>query len=230
MRRPSFTTFAAVTTLALAAAFGGAYTLHADEAPAKRRPWPKPTPPPPPSPIYIASQEAVPDAAEIAAEAQTHNRRTALDLERALHAGEMHGREAAFTFLMPELIQLEPQLLVDMVAAQKPGEARDTLRTELARQWVVRDPDAAVAWMKTLRDDERHASAAAAVRAIGPAWPERTLAIADELGIGRDRYLESVVEGWAQAHPHEVTRWLTSQRQGPRKQAFEASLERARRR
>src|SRR6185295_3884136 len=112
MTRPSSTIVAAVAALALTSAFGGAYYLHAhdgQEAPAKRKPWPRPTPPPPPSPIYQASPEPAPGADEIAAEAETHNRRIALELERALLTGDMRAREAAFTFLLPELIQVEPR-------------------------------------------------------------------------------------------------------------------------
>jgi len=226
MTRPSLITIAAVAALALTSTLGGAYYLHAQDAPAKRRPWPKPTPPPPPSPIYLPSEEAAPGENEIAAEAATHNRRIARHLEHALLAGGMREREAAFTFLLPELIQIEPRLVVDMIAAQKPGEPRDTLRTELARQWISRDPEAAVRWMQSLGRAERHASAAAAVRAIGAVAPRQALAIAERLGIGHDPYLEQVVQAWAQENLHEATRWVTAQPDGPRKRAFEAQLER----
>jgi hypothetical protein len=192
MRRLSPTTLAAIVTLALAMTSGGAFYLHAHDAdpPVKRRPWPKPTPPPPPSPIYHESAEKAPDEAEIEAEARTHLQRIANDLERALLDGDGGQREAAFTFIMPELIQLAPELVVRMVEAQEPGIARDTLRTELATQWVSRDPEAAVAWMKSLDERERHASAAAAVRTIGPVSAQQALAMARELGIGNDPYLE----------------------------------------
>jgi len=192
MRRFSPTTLAAIVTLALTATVGGTFYLNADEVQAKRRPWPKATPPPPPSPIYLASTEVAPDETEIEAEARTHNRRIALVLERALLSGGNEDREAAFTFLMPELLQIEPKLVVDLFDAQEPGEARDVLRTELARQWISRDPDAAVAWMKSLEGRERRASAAAAVRTIGPVEPQRAIAIARELGIADDPYLERI--------------------------------------
>jgi len=192
MRRFSPTTIAAIATFALAATVGGTFYLNAQEGHTKRRPWPKATPPPPPSPNYQTSPDAAPDQAEIEAEARTHNRRIALVIERALLFGSGQDREAAFTFLMPELLQLEPQLATDMFDAQEPGMARDVLRTELARQWVSRDPDAAVAWMKSLDEPERHASAAAAVRTIGPVDPVRAIAIARELGIGDDPYLERI--------------------------------------
>ena len=192
MRRFSTSTIAAILTLALTATVGGAFYLNANEAPTKRRPWPKATPPPPPSPIYQTSPEIAPGEAEIEAEARGHNRRIALVLERALLLGENQDREAAFTFLLPELLQLEPKLVVDLFDAQAPGEARDVLRTELARQWISWDPVAAVAWMKSLDERERRASAAAAVRTIGPVDARQAIAIARELGIRDDPYLERI--------------------------------------
>lgn len=166
--------------------FGGVYYLHAKEPPAKRRPWPKPTPPPPASPIYEESKETALDADEIAAEAATHLQRVALTVERALHSNDRDAREAAFTFLMPELVQIEPALVVAMVAAQDPGEPRDTLRTELVRSWVSRDPDAAIAWIKSLDDHERRAAARVAIREVYPVSPEQAARIAKELGVRAD--------------------------------------------
>jgi hypothetical protein len=183
MSRFSPSTIAAVATLALTAAFGGAYYAHTHEAPAKRRHWPKPTPPPPPSPIYLESDEHAMDEAEIAAEAEGHIARVALAVERALLSRDLQAREAAFSFLLPELVQIEPDRVVEMVAAQEPGEPRDTLRTELARQWIERDRAAAVGWMKSLAEDERRASGRVAMDEIRPWKPEEARRIADELGI-----------------------------------------------
>jgi hypothetical protein len=181
--RLPITTLAAVATLALTATFGSVYYLHAHDAPVKRRPWPKPTPPPPASPIYEESKERAPDEAEIAAEAATHLRRVALGVERAMLSNDRDAREAAFTFLLPELVQIEPRLVVDMIAAMKPGEPRDTLRTELARHWISRDRDAAIAWMKSLGDAERRASARVAVNEVYPTSREHASYIAQQLGI-----------------------------------------------
>lgn len=187
MPRTSLNTIAAIATLSLAATFGGVYYTHAHEPPAKRRPWPKPTPPPPASPIYQESGEAVPDEHEIAAEAASHIERVALGLQRALVSKDADAREAAFTFLLPELVQIDPQIVVDMIAAHEPGELRDTLRTELARQWIQRDRDAAIRWMKSLDVAERRASGRVAMREVYPLSREQASYIAKELGIGPDR-------------------------------------------
>ena len=161
---------------------GITYWLGAHEG---RRHWPTPTPPPPPSPIYTPSNERVPTAAEIALQAQGHNQMLELVIERALVANVPQQRETAFTFLLPELIQVEPTRVVALVARQTPGEARDVLRTEVARQWIAQDPHAAVVWMKSLSNDERRASASAAVDAIAAHSPDEAMDLADEFGLGK---------------------------------------------
>lgn len=159
-----------IVTLATAALIcvGAAFLLGAADT---RKPWPKPTPPPPPSPIYHESKERVPDAEEIAAQANTRYQLLEREIEQALHGGNPQQREAVFTFLLPELIQVEPKRVVALFERQKPGEPRDTLRSEIARQWTVRDLDAAVAWMKSLDEQERRASANTAVNSIAPYAP-----------------------------------------------------------
>lgn len=149
-----------------------------------RRRWPKPTPPPPPSPIYIPSTERVPTAAEIELEALRHTETIALEIEHALASNDRQRREAAFTFLLPELIQVEPKRVVEMLARQEPGEARDTLRGEIARQWIARDPEAAIAWMKSLDEPERRTSAATAVKSIVAHSPAEASILARAMGLG----------------------------------------------
>jgi hypothetical protein len=224
----SRTTYIGVTVAVVAASImGGALYLGAAE---KRQPYPKPTPPPPPSPIYLPSKERAMTAAEIAAEAAFHNERLALEIERALFARDPQERETVFTFLLPELIQLEPRRVVDMVARLEPGEARDTLRNELARQWISRDRDAAVAWMKSLQEGERRASAYAATRTIAAAAPEQAIYVADQFGIGRDDgTLEHLVQIWATANFDRATRWLAAQPAGPLKDQLAARVEHVRR-
>jgi len=159
---------------------GVSYWLGAGET---RRHWPKATPPPPPSPVYTQSRERAPDEEEIQRQAREHNARLESELELALLAKDAQRREAAFTFILPELVQVEPSRAVAMVARLEPGEARDTLRAELARQWIAKDADAAVRWMKTLPDAERRASAVTAIESILAHSPDEAAALADEFGI-----------------------------------------------
>ena len=159
---------------------GAAFCVAAKEA---RRPWPKPTPPPPPSPIYTQSPEPTLDEAQIAELAREHNGRLEQSIGRALLEKDTARREAAFTFLLPELVQVDPGRVVAMVEKLEPGEARDTLRTEVSRQWIGRDPDAAIRWMKTLPEDERRATASAAVESIAAYSPGEARALAEEFGV-----------------------------------------------
>jgi hypothetical protein len=215
----------AIVTLVAAALLGvgTAFWLGTRE---ERRPWPKPTPPPPPSPIYTQSPERVPSAEEIARQSRDHNQRLELEIERALVATDPRKREAAFTFLLPELIQVEPERVVAMVARQEPGEARDTLRMEVTRQWISRDAPAAIAWMKTLSDDERHASAVTAVSTVAAHDLSQAIELADEFGVGRDDgSLEYLAQRWATEDLHAATKWIEAQPPGPRTDQLRARIE-----
>jgi hypothetical protein len=208
-------------------AIGTAYWLDAREP---RKPYPKATPPPPPSPVYTPSKEPVPTTEEIDKAAREHNAQLGLAIERALVASNPQQRETAFTFLLPELLQVEPERVVAMVARQEPGEARDALRNEVARQWITRDRDAAIKWMKSLENtDERRDSAQVAVAALAAIAPEQAIYVADQLGVGRDNgYLEHLVQVWAEGNLGEAERWLASQPDDARTAPLRARIERVR--
>lgn len=144
-----------IVTLVLTALLGVGAACWIDAGEKPRRHWPKPTPPPPPSPIYTPSAERAWSEEEIAQVAQQHNGRLEAEIERALITKDAQRREAVFTFLLPELMQVDTPRVIAMVARQRPGEARDTLVTEVARQWIARDPGAAALWMNTLPEGER---------------------------------------------------------------------------
>lgn len=208
-------------------AIGTAYWIDARET-EPRKAWPKPTPPPPPSPNYTPSKESAPTEKEIAENSREHNAQLALAVERAL-VGSAQQRETAFTFLLPELIQVEPQRLVAMVARQEAGETRDSLRNELARQWITRDRDAAIKWMKSLDPAEQRASARVAVSTLAAVAPELAIYVADEFGVGRDDgSLEHMVQIWAEADLAGAMRWLDSQPAAPRLDPLRARIEKVR--
>jgi hypothetical protein len=215
----------AVTVVALFAAVGTAYRLDAREP---KKPYPKATPPPPPSPVFTESKEVAWTEEQIAAQARDHNAQLQQAIERALTAGPQQ-REAVFTFLVPELLQFEPQRLVDLLARQQ-GEPRDALRDELARQWITRDRDAAIGWMRSLEDEAERAQAAkAAVDSLAPIAPEQAIYVADQFGVGRDNgYLERLVQLWAEASIAEAERWLATQPDDARTAPLRARIERVR--
>nr|AQQ75212.1 hypothetical protein [uncultured bacterium] len=226
--KPTSIAIVAVTVVALSASIGSAWYLDAREP---RKPYPKATPPPDPSPVYTPSDEPVLSEEEIEKRAEDHNAMLARNIEAALLGRDAERREMAFTFLVPELLDLGPELLVDLHSRQKPGEARDTLRTELARQWVARDRDAAVKWMKSLDDEERERAAKEAVDALSVFAPDQAILVADEMGIGRgDGYLERLVQSWAEADLEGAEAWLASQPDDARTAPLRARIEQVRER
>jgi len=159
---------------------GATHWLGASET---RRQWPKPGPPPPPSPIYHDSKERAPTAEEIARMAYEHNAVLELEIQRALISRDPLRREAVFTFLLPELIQVDPQRVAALFERQRNGEARNTLRTEVARQWIARDPKGAIEWMKSLGKADSRASAIVAMNSVAAYDPKLSKTIADEFDI-----------------------------------------------
>ena len=211
-------------------AVGTTCWLSASEAP-RKKPYPKATPPPPPSDVYTPSKERAPTQKEIEQSAREHDGMLAKMIERALVSRDPQQRETAFAILLPELLQVDPQRVVAMLARQQPGEARDVLRDEMARQWVVRDRDAAVEWMKSLenRAEQRNA-AQVAVSSLAAIDPGQAIYVADQFGIGQDDgYVEHLVQIWAEEDVDGATRWLDSQPAGPRTDRLRERIQHVRR-
>ena len=220
-------TIVAVTVVALFAAIGTAYRLDAREA---RKPYPKAIPPPPASQVFTEVQEPVPDEAQIEARARDHTALLEREIEHALAARDAQRRETVFTFLLPELLQVEPERVVAMVARQERGEPRDVLRDEVAQQWVGRDVDAAIGWMKSLEDPaERLRAAKLAVASLAPIAPEQAIYVAHQFQVGLDNgYLEHLVQLWAEDSLPDAERWLAAQPDDARTAPLRARIERVR--
>ncbi len=186
MSRASIISLVAVTLCAA----GTAYWLKASERQAvppssavRPKVWPKPTEPPPASPDYHELEERVPSEEDIEREAGEHNAVLERHIERALLGNDAQEREAAFVYLLPELLQVDPDRVVGLMSRLKPGEARDTLRTEVAQLWVHQDPAAAMRWMKSLDEPERRGAAIVAVTALAPYEPVQANTIAREFDV-----------------------------------------------
>jgi hypothetical protein len=180
MSRTSIVSIVSATLLAI----GTAGWLYADGPPRK---WPKPTPPPPPSPIYLESNEKVPTEQEIARDIEEHGARLEYEIDQALDGRSEQRREEVFVFLLPELLQTEPERVVAMLARRDAGKARDRLRQEVTRQWVVLDQEAAARWIKTLDGEERRDSTRLAVATIQPIDPGQAQGLGRELGYDEKR-------------------------------------------
>lgn len=165
-----------------------------------------------PALIHSPTTQSAPLAEEIAAEAQKRNRQLAMAIERALVSRDSQQRETAFNFVLPELLREEPDRVIAMVARQEPGEARDALRDEVARQWITKDRDAAIDWMNSLEQADRTTCASIAMRTLAAINPAQAIAVADQFGVGRDDgSLEHMVQIWATEKPDEATRWIEGQ-------------------
>lgn len=217
----------AVTAFALFAAIGTAWRLDAREA---RKPYPKAIPPPPASQDFTDVREPPPDEAQIEAREREHYADHERRIESALKSRDPDEREAVFTFLLPELLQQEPERVVAMVARQIGGETRDTLRDEVARQWVDRDRDATIAWMKSLDDQrERRHAAKVAVEYLAPISPEQAIYVAQQFAMGQDDgFLEHLVQDWAESSLPDAERWIATQPDDARTAALRARIERVR--
>jgi hypothetical protein len=207
-------------------ALGGAWWLLAREAP--RDAWREVAPSP--SPVHTSAPEAPSTAAQIAPDPGERSAMLALEIERALAAHDSQQRETAFAFLLPELLQRDAPRVVELVARQEPGEARDSLRSEVARQWIARDRDAAVKWMQSLENPgERQASASVAVHALAAVAPDQAVDVADQFGIGRDDgSLEYLVQIWAEGDIDAATRWIERRPPGAGTEQLRARIEQVR--
>jgi hypothetical protein len=174
-----------ITTIcATLIACGTAYWIDAREPP-PRTPYPKATPPPPASNVFAESPEPAPGEDEIEMTARERTGVLQASIERALAERDPQQLEAVFTFLLPELLQVDPARAVSMYQDIESGKGRDLLRSEIARQWIGRDPEAAMAWIESLDEAERHAAAKVAMEELAPIDPRLASVVAERFRMGR---------------------------------------------
>ena len=172
----------------------------------------------------------VPDAAEAPGAALDRHEQLASAIDRALAARDPAQRETAFVHLLPELLQDRPSMLRELFARQAPGESRDALRDELARQWIVLDDLAASAWIEALAREDRTPATQVAMRALSARSPERALAFARRFDWGfDDGSLEHLVQIWAAEHPEAAAHWIDAQPHDAWSDRLRARIEQVRR-
>jgi hypothetical protein len=182
------------------------------------------------APSHSPTMQSAPSANEIVSSALERNRQLAIEIERALVSRDSQHRETAFNFILPELLREDPDRVIAVVARQEPGEERDALRDEVARQWITKDRDAAIEWMNSLEQADRMASATIATRTLAAINPAQAIAVADQFGVGRDDgSLEHMVQIWTTEKPDEAMRWIEGQPPGePRTAQLRARIEHVR--
>jgi len=175
------------TACAALLASGTALLIQAREPPPRAR-YPKPTPPPPANNVFADSKEHAPTQQEIEQAARERPVLLQREIEAALAAQDPQRLEAVFTFLLPELLQVDPDRVAAMVDGLEPGRKRDLLRGEVARQWIGKDSDAAIAWMKSLQpESEQRAAAREAIEALVHYDLRLASTVAERFQVARDR-------------------------------------------
>ena len=114
-------------------------------------------------------------------------------MEKALSTSDFVRRETVFVHIVPELLQVEPQRLVDLHAGLEPGRPRELLCAELARQWTNSDAPAATRWMNSLEGAERRDAAVAAVTSVAFHDPRMALALADKFQIEHEEPVRQLI-------------------------------------
>jgi hypothetical protein len=129
-----------------------------------------------------------------AAEPADKTAQHAFEIERALAADDPQQRETAFNALLPELLAVDPDAVVAMVSRQPAGDARAALLEAVTRRWISLDREAAIQWLDTLEEPERHAAALVAIRTLAAASPAQAIEVADHFGVGHDDGSSAPVE------------------------------------
>jgi hypothetical protein len=137
--------------------------------------------------------EWIPSEEDIEREARDHNALLTVEVEKALGTADIVRRETVFVHIVPELLQVEPQRLIDLHARLEPGRQREMLCAEIAGQWTNSDPAAAARWMKSLEGGERRHAAVAAVTSVAFHDPRAALAMADELGVQHEEPVRRLI-------------------------------------
>jgi hypothetical protein len=172
---------------------------------------------------------APPDVQAVAAAQDIHHQHLA-SLDRALAARDPAQLEIAFTHLLPVLLRERPKNVRELFARQPPGEPRDALREELARQWIVLDAAAASGWMDSLVAEDRIAVSRSAMRALRARSPAQALAFARRYDLGwDDGSLEHVVQIWATEDPQAAANWIDAQPHDAWTEKLRARIEEVRR-
>lgn len=140
-------------------------------------------------------------------------------LGEAYAAGEL-ARSAVANVLVAD----NPRAAIERITAQPVTPARDDLLALAAAAWARSDADAAVAWLRSLPDDERQPRLTSSVGfALAQTRPDRAVAVADMLPAGRNRWLllSSIGQTWVAVDTKAALTWAGRLPAGePRDSAF----------
>ena len=94
--------------------------------------------------------------------------------------------------------------------------AGDFMATTVSKEWAKSDPDAALAWAKTLPEGKRAGAYNGVLGSLAADDPARASAMALELEEGKDRtkLIGNIAESWGKKSPTEAMEWVQSLEEG----------------
>lgn len=94
--------------------------------------------------------------------------------------------------------------------------AGDFMATTVSKEWAKSDPDAALAWAKTLPEGKRAGAYNGVLGSLAGDDPARASAMALELDEGKDRsnLIGNIAESWGKKSPADALRWVDTLEEG----------------
>jgi hypothetical protein len=179
----------------------------------------------PPSQTFHTPAQASPQETGYSAPFQL---RTAI--ERALVSLDPREREAAFTLLLPQLIERDPALAEQLLERCDAGPVCDELFRRALTAAADSDIERASQWVaNVLQDEKRHEAAQELTRHLARKNPGVAIEVANRFDVGRDDgSLEHLMQLWAVENPTQAQRWLEAQPAGPQRDQLYARFKLAR--
>jgi hypothetical protein len=151
-------------------------------------------------------------------------------IERALISLNDQEREAAFTTLLSQLIELDPAAAGQLLEECDAGPVCEELFERALAAAAQTDVERAVQWVANVPEDEkRHEAARDLTQLLARADPGAAIEVADRFDVGRDDgSLEHLMQLWAAENPTAAQRWLEAQPAGPHRDQLYARFNFAR--
>jgi hypothetical protein len=135
---------------------------------------------------------------------------------------------AARRSVVEELVATDARGTIVRIEALPAGATRDELLIHAAGAWTRRDPDAAIAWLRTLPETELKRKLTSSVGfAVAHSKPERALEVAEMLPEGRDRWLllSAIGQTWVAVDSKAAVAWAAKLPAGEQRDAAFAGID-----
>ena len=124
-------------------------------------------------------------------------------------------RGGALMGIFTSQIAENPEAASRNVMSLEKGEQRERLVGQVAEGWAARDPQAALAWAKTLEGEERAEATRKTIEGWANKDPKAAASHLDSLPAeDRDKHVPAVAGRWAGQDPAAAAGWLDKQPEG----------------